>query len=93
MPYEIRQKAKMPLWNLALEVHTGRFYLFVFGDYYILFIPLAGQAILIILVSGEVLWWKHYKRSKRRKTGWHATEKNCQEVSKEKIQPKKEEPN
>ena len=67
MPESIRQNARMPLWNLALEIHTGRFYSFMFGDYYILFIPLAGLTILLILVSGGVLWWKHFKRGKRRK--------------------------
>ncbi len=92
MPHEIKQKARMPLWNLALEIHTGRFYSFIFGDYYILFIPLAGLVILIILVSGGFLWWKHYRRGKRKNTGRHAMEKNCQEVNKENLQPTTEEP-
>jgi hypothetical protein len=67
MPDEIRLSSRMPLWNLALEIHTGRFYSFIFGDYYILFIPLAGLMILIILVSGGILWWRHYKRGKKLK--------------------------
>lgn len=74
MPERIKQDARMPLWNLALEIHTGRFYSFIFGDYYILFIPLAGLSILLMLVSGGVLWWKHYKRKKRRK---YKKENNC----------------
>jgi hypothetical protein len=62
MPEIIKSIAPMPLWNLALEVHTGRFYSFIFGKFYILFIPLAGLVILMILISGGALWWKHYKR-------------------------------
>ncbi len=70
MPAEVKKKSPMSLWNLALEVHTGRYYSFIFGDYYILFIPLAGLVILIILVSGGVLWLREYRRDKRRnKTG------------------------
>lgn len=65
MPENVKQKSPMPLWNLALEVHTGRFYSFIFGRYYILFIPLAGLTILIILISGGFLWWKNYRRKKR----------------------------
>ncbi|MFW5706550.1 MAG: PepSY domain-containing protein [Bacteroidota bacterium] len=66
MPQEVIKNSPMPLWNLALEVHTGRFYSFVLGKYYILFIPLAGLVILIILVSGGFLWWKDYRRKKKR---------------------------
>jgi len=91
MPERIKQDARMPLWNLALEIHTGRFYSFIFGDYYILFIPLAGLVILIILVSGGVLWLKHYKRGKRRKTGLHNMEKNCRELNKGNLQPQTKE--
>ena len=95
MPDEIKQKARMPLWNLALEIHTGRFYSFIFGDYYILFIPLAGLTILMILISGGALWWKHYKRGKRRKFN---KENNCKkkaelQKSQESIyNPEKKEP-
>ncbi len=38
-------------WNLALEFHTGRYYRFMFGSLYILFIPLFGITMLIILIS------------------------------------------
>ncbi len=66
MPASIKEKAHIPLWNLALEIHTGRFYSFMWGDYYILFIPLAGLAILAVLISGGVLWVKQYRRKKRK---------------------------
>lgn len=54
----------MSLWNLALEFHTGRIYESILGDLYILFIPLAGLNILLLLVSGILVWFKHYYKPK-----------------------------
>jgi hypothetical protein len=65
MPKTINSHSPMALWNLALEVHTGRFYSFIVGKFYILIIPLAGLVILTILISGGILWWKQYKRKRR----------------------------
>lgn len=62
MPQQI-QKAPMSLWNLCLEIHTGRIYQYIFGQFYILFIPLAGLTILWILITGLILY---LKRSKKR---------------------------
>jgi len=59
MPEEISSQP-MSLWNVALEVHTARMYKFMFGDFYILFIPLAGILILFILISGFIVWWKRH---------------------------------
>lgn len=64
MPAQVRSQSPMSLWHLALEVHTGRIYSFMFGRYYILFIPLAGLIILTILISGGLLWWKQQRRKK-----------------------------
>jgi hypothetical protein len=61
MPEEIIQQSPMSLWNLALEFHTGRYYSFIFGKLYLLFIPLFGLMMVIILVTGLWLWWKIYK--------------------------------
>lgn len=52
------------LWNLALEFHTGRIFESILGSFYILFIPLAGLNILLLLVSGILVWFKHYHKSK-----------------------------
>lgn len=54
MPRHI-QESPMSLWNLCLEIHTGRIYQYVFGKFYILFIPLAGLSILWILTIGFIL--------------------------------------
>lgn len=59
MPIKILEQP-MSLWNVALEVHTARMYKFMFGNFYILFIPLAGILILFILISGFIVWWKKH---------------------------------
>ncbi len=57
-------------WNLALEVHTGRIFAFLFGDFYILYVPLMGILILLILTTGFLMYWKSKKRkSNARKHG------------------------
>ncbi len=63
MPTHIEQQ-KMSLWNVALEIHTARMYKFMFGKYYILFIPLAGLIILFVLISGLIVWYKNYWKKK-----------------------------
>jgi membrane protein implicated in regulation of membrane protease activity len=62
MPEEIIKASPMSLWNLALEIHTGRIYKLFLGDFYILFIPLSGITIILILVTGFILWWRKRKR-------------------------------
>lgn len=62
MPELIKDKSPMSLWNLALEFHTGRYYSFLFGNLYILFIPLFGLSMLIILITGFWLWWMIYRQ-------------------------------
>jgi len=58
LPDHIIKDSPMSIWNLALEIHTGRIYKLFLGDFYILFIPLAGLTILLILVSGFNLWYR-----------------------------------
>jgi uncharacterized iron-regulated membrane protein len=61
-PASVTEAYPMSLWNLALEIHTARFYQIFFGSLYILFIPLSGLVILFILVSGFILWWKWHRK-------------------------------
>lgn len=64
LPEKIKSSFRMSLWNLGLEMHTGRFYEFIFGKFYILIVPIAGLSILFILISGFVVWWKVHRNSK-----------------------------
>lgn len=62
MPDHIIAESPISLWNLSLEIHTGRIFSFILGDFYILYIPLVGLGTLLILISGFVVWWKKRKR-------------------------------
>jgi hypothetical protein len=59
---ETLKECRMPLWNVALELHTARLFKPFLGDLYIIFIPLFGLFTLLILVSGTVLWIRKYRR-------------------------------
>lgn len=61
---ESLQNTPISFWNLAQEFHTGRIFEAFLGDFYILFIPLAGLNILLLLVSGILVWFKHYYKAK-----------------------------
>lgn len=67
MPASV-QSSPMSIWNLALEIHTARILGFLLGDFYILVVPLAGLSILLILFSGFVVWYKHYRAKKKKNT-------------------------
>ena len=67
MPSEIIAESPISLWNTALEIHTGRIYEFLIGNFYILVVPLTGLAMLLILVTGFFAWYIPYRR--KRKTG------------------------
>jgi hypothetical protein len=66
MPENVRNESKMSLWNLSLEIHTGRFFQDVLGLFYILMVPLSGIAGIIVVLSGYILWKKKYKKSLQR---------------------------
>ncbi len=70
MSSEIISKSPISLWNLSLEVHTGRIFESILGIFYILYVPIAGICILIVLISGFFIWWIGY-RGKNKKTGFH----------------------
>lgn len=64
MPDEIRENTPMSLWNVSQEIHTGRIYSPLLGDFYILVVPLSGIMTLLMLVSGM---WMRYRRIKKNK--------------------------
>lgn len=59
MPENVITQSPMSLWNLALEVHTGRIYGTFLGMFYILVVPLGGILVLFTLISGIVIWFKY----------------------------------
>lgn len=64
MSEEIRKSSSMSFWNFALEMHTGRIFEKWLGPFYILIVPLAGICILLVLISGFMLWWKLHRKKK-----------------------------
>ncbi|WP_439185358.1 PepSY domain-containing protein [Carboxylicivirga taeanensis] len=64
MPDNILKTAHMSLWNLSLEIHTGRFFRFMLGNFYILLVPLSGLISIMVVISGYLLWKKRFKKVK-----------------------------
>jgi uncharacterized iron-regulated membrane protein len=54
------------LWNVSLEVHTGRIYKPVLGNFYILVVPLVGLLTILMSIAGFVVWLKRHRKRKRR---------------------------
>lgn len=54
----------MSWWHLALEIHTGRIFEFLIGKFYILYVPLMGISILVVLITGFLM----YLRMRKHKT-------------------------
>jgi hypothetical protein len=64
MPNNVIKASGMSLWNLSLEIHTGRFFRFLLGNFYILLVPLSGLVSIIVVLSGYLLWRTKYKKTK-----------------------------
>lgn len=62
MTEELLQKSPVSLWNAALEIHTGRIFEHLLGPFYILYVPLSGLCLLMVLISGFLIWWKAYRK-------------------------------
>ncbi|MBW2998654.1 PepSY domain-containing protein [Candidatus Woesearchaeota archaeon] len=64
MPDNIIENSPMSLWSLSLEIHTGRIFHFLLGNFYILIVPLTGIVSIIVILSGYFLWRRKKKRKK-----------------------------
>lgn len=62
MPGEVLANSPISLWNAALELHTGRIFEHLIGPLYLLYVPLMGLTILIVLISGLFIWWMGYRK-------------------------------
>lgn len=65
MSTELRKESQISLWNVALEIHTGRIFEHLVGMFYILYVPLAGICVLLVLISGFMVWWLVYRKEKK----------------------------
>ena len=66
MPAEVKAKSPISLWNLALEIHTGRILEQFIGVFYLLYIPVAGICVLMVLISGFLVWLLAHRKRKRK---------------------------
>jgi hypothetical protein len=62
LPPNVIRDTPISLWNVALEIHTGRIYQSIIGDFYVLIVPLTGLIVLFILISGFIVWLKTRKK-------------------------------
>jgi len=46
----------MPLWNWLFEIHNGRFFKDLIGEWYILIVPLGSLLFVLITLSGVYDW-------------------------------------
>jgi hypothetical protein len=64
MTDEIINKTPSSWWGAALEIHTGRIFEHLIGPFYLLIVPLAGLCMVIVLISGFLIWWMVYRKIK-----------------------------
>ena len=67
MPADVKAKSPVSLWNLALEIHTGRILEQFIGMFYLLYIPVAGICVLVVLISGFFVWLLAHRKRERQK--------------------------
>ncbi|QZT37801.1 PepSY domain-containing protein [Halosquirtibacter xylanolyticus] len=64
MPESVVRSSPISLWSLCLEIHTGRIFRDLLGDFYILIVPLSGMIGISVFISGFILWWRKYRKKK-----------------------------
>lgn len=64
MPAVVKARSPISLWNLSLEIHTGRILEQFIGAFYLLYIPVAGICFLMVLISGFFVWFLSHRRKK-----------------------------
>ena len=70
MPQDILDNSPISLWNLSLEIHTGRIFQFLLNDFYILIVPLSGLIAIIVTLSGYLIYknrLNHKRKNKKNK--------------------------
>ncbi len=56
MPIELAEDGSLPLWNYMFEIHNGRFFKGMIGEWYILIAPLGALLFVIISLTGIYDW-------------------------------------
>ena len=57
MPKDMEIKCRMPLWNYMFEIHNGRFFKGIIGNFYILLVPFGSLLFFIVTLTGIYDWF------------------------------------
>jgi hypothetical protein len=66
MPHEILEASPISLWNTCLEVHTGRIFEPLLGNFYILVVSVVGLFTVFIIITGFFSWFLAWKKKRVR---------------------------
>ncbi len=55
-PAELAETYRMPLWNYLFEIHNGRFFKDLLGEWHLLIIPLGSLLFILITLTGIYDW-------------------------------------
>ena len=58
-PVSVSEQYKMPLWNYVFELHNGRFFKGILGEWYILLLPIGSLLLVMITLTGVIDWLYH----------------------------------
>jgi len=64
MPDEIKNDNRLPLWNYMFELHNGRIFKGLIGNWYILIIPFGSFLFIVIILTGIFDWFYSRFRNK-----------------------------
>lgn len=64
MPKFLKENYSMSLWNYLFEIHNGRIFEFLLGEYYILISPLSALIFILVIITG-VFDWLYLKLKKK----------------------------
>jgi hypothetical protein len=67
MPRYLIKDNSISLWNYMFELHNGRIFKDLIGNFYILIIPLFSLLMLLVVISGVVYYMTELKRKKNKK--------------------------
>ncbi len=65
LPKELREDKSIPLWNYMFEIHNGRIFRDLIGEWYLLIIPLGSFLFILITVTGIFDWIYTWFRRKK----------------------------
>lgn len=65
MPASLCDNASISLWNLALEVHSGRIFKPFIGKFQVLYIFTSSILIVVVLISGLRVYNRRYRKQKK----------------------------